>query len=256
MNSIHPKCGEAELACLGRDAKPSPFGIIVANILAVAWGGLHHIDSRELRKAEWDDEHCIALNFHRSQWATTDFNELTMLVILAHDACVRIAISSPGMKLLRLTFHPRVEVGSYSQRHPTLSESIEEVRKRYTCQAGGSENGKGMGGKGMNTNPFPCQIESARNGGAAGGVVRRVMETKFKVGDLVRATGLIERADGRARLSKGQTAIVEQVFQLAPDTPQIIGLKVGDDVIRDIVCVESCPLELLPVPEAREWSNQ
>lgn len=36
------------------------------------------------------------------------------------------------MQSLRLFFHPRKREGSMSQRHPTLEEHVERIRREYT----------------------------------------------------------------------------------------------------------------------------
>lgn len=137
MNQITPNRIPTELACLRLgDLKISPLGRVVADILAVVFGGLHHLDQRELMKVHWDEEHIMAINFQRANsWGSTDFNELTQLVVLAHDANVRIAISSPGMKVLRLTFQVRYPHGSSTERQGTLEEAAAEIRKTYTVGA-------------------------------------------------------------------------------------------------------------------------
>ena len=132
-----------ELACLGRDVKPSPLGLVVANILAVVFRGLHHVDPHQLTKVDWANDEIIALNFDRVQFATCDFDELTQFVVLAHDACVRLSISSPAMKTLRLTFHPRRKVGTYSQSCPSLDDHTAVIRKSYSvgAEVGREESG-------------------------------------------------------------------------------------------------------------------
>lgn len=73
--------------------------------------------------------------------ATFDFNEMTRLVVLAHDRCVRAAISKEEREenfegnfftqtYLIVTFHPRSRDGDrMGQRHPDLESHIGEIRK-------------------------------------------------------------------------------------------------------------------------------
>lgn len=131
MNRIKSRLGATELACLGKNARPGALGLAVAEILAIVFRGLHHVDPAQLKRAAWGDEHCIAIDFRSAQFATADYNELTQLVVLAHDACVRISVCAPAARVLRLVFHPRQKEGAYAQRHPTLEEAAAAIRAGY-----------------------------------------------------------------------------------------------------------------------------
>ena len=61
--------------------------------------------------------------------ASYDFNELTKLVVLAHDRCLRVEISPRGMNRYVIAVHKRERGGGMMERHPTLEEHIEYVRK-------------------------------------------------------------------------------------------------------------------------------
>lgn len=75
--------------------------------------------------------------------------------------------------------------------------------------------------------------------------------TKFKVGDIVEATGKIWRKDRRSELQPGDQAKVRDVWQTTPESPQIIGLEIkGKLPIGDIVCFENVPLRLVHSPNA------
>jgi hypothetical protein len=70
--------------------------------------------------------------------------------------------------------------------------------------------------------------------------------TKFKVGDIVEATGKIWRKDGRSELQPGDYAKVREVWQTTPESPQIIGLEIkGKLPMGGIVCFENVPLRLV-----------
>ena len=95
----------------------SPLGENVAEILAIIWSGLYHLEGVE--KVDWKDNYLIRVSI-REPLATWDFNHLTQLVVLAHDACIRMQITPKGQKLL-LSFHQRQgRDGEMSNRHPTL----------------------------------------------------------------------------------------------------------------------------------------
>lgn len=130
MNQITSLRQKTELAYL-HGKTPSPLGRVALEILAIFASGLHHLDPNQIEKTHWDDEYVISFDFPRASWATTDFNELTQLVVMAHDANVRIGICSPSMKTMRLLFHRREPEGSYSQRQETLEAATAMIRANY-----------------------------------------------------------------------------------------------------------------------------
>jgi len=98
--------------------------------LASDWlHGLHH--APDTVRPFCDD--AIELVFHRGKtFATFDFDELTRLVFLAHDQCIRAEIASAGMHLAVRLFARHTREGSTSSRHPTLPE----VAMRWTERQG------------------------------------------------------------------------------------------------------------------------
>jgi hypothetical protein len=63
--------------------------------------------------------------------STYDFDHLTRLVIAAHDFCVRVSISQSGPKRIKIVLHDRKREGDVTEKHPTMEEAIETIRKRY-----------------------------------------------------------------------------------------------------------------------------
>lgn len=64
--------------------------------------------------------------------ATFDFSGLTEAVILAHDRCIRFEIEPSGPGMLKLVFHKRDgREGAMHERHPTLEQAVEVLRKPY-----------------------------------------------------------------------------------------------------------------------------
>lgn len=116
-------------------APPSEVGIRVAQLLD-AWDGLHHFEESLMKKVQWSNPLFIEmrLSHHTSvgQLSTFDFDNLTRLVFLAHDHCIRVDINPCNGSYFTLQFHPRhVREGSMSQRHPTLEEAVEGWRSRH-----------------------------------------------------------------------------------------------------------------------------
>lgn len=56
--------------------------------------------------------------------ATWDFQELTRLVLLCHDARIRGEIQPCGPRHLRICLHERVATGDISRRHPSLANAV------------------------------------------------------------------------------------------------------------------------------------
>lgn len=78
----------------------------------------------------------IKCNAESHRLSTFDFDYLTRLVVLAHDACVRVEIVSSGPGRIGLVLHKRAgRTGSSYERHPTIEEAIERVRPKRLAQA-------------------------------------------------------------------------------------------------------------------------
>lgn len=112
----------------------SEVGLRVAALLD-DWGGLHHFEEPAMKKVQWSHPLFIELKLSRftsmGQLATFDFSELTRLVFLAHDHCIRVDIEPCNGTHLRLLFHPRPgRSGSMPLRHPTLEDAVAEWQRR------------------------------------------------------------------------------------------------------------------------------
>jgi hypothetical protein len=108
--------------------QPSPFGCKVADILGAVYRGIYHLEGRYLQRSEWHNDRFIGVRVRR-QLATWDFNELTMLVVLCHDAAIRLSVDAASNGMLELTFHPRKREGGMCTRHPTIEEAVEMARR-------------------------------------------------------------------------------------------------------------------------------
>lgn len=133
-------------------------------ILSEVFGGLHHLDSDQLDLFDYQSTWYNQYLMHGSL-STWDFQNLTLLVIMAHDMAVRFEIQAvvldkddeQDMKLiqkqlddinseydynltveqfleeprpyLRLLFHQRTRDGDISHRHPTLEDSTQGFRQ-------------------------------------------------------------------------------------------------------------------------------
>lgn len=110
---------------------PSLFGEAVADILGGAFLGLYHLEENVLFKADWTHADRITVTISR-ELATYDGFELSGLVVLCHDAHVRLAIHGCGPGYLRLLFHRREREGDGAvwHRHPTLEGHAASIREK------------------------------------------------------------------------------------------------------------------------------
>ncbi len=86
--------------------------------------GEHHFPSKIKKFGEgWAMSHFGAM-------ATFDFDELSRLVFLAHDRCIRVQIEQGGPNRIRIAIWRRVREGDRYNRHPTLEQAIEGFRRQ------------------------------------------------------------------------------------------------------------------------------
>lgn len=135
----HAKWMEDNNACLNRSnakrkswkrlpERLSEFQRKVCDILGMVGGGIYNAPIAH-STIDWDyGFHGVSVIWKHGM-ATFDYNELTALVFLAHEARIRCQIESAGPRNLRLTFWQRVHEGDMARRHPNLDEAIERFRK-------------------------------------------------------------------------------------------------------------------------------
>lgn len=88
------------------------------------YGGEHHIPDWKPKRYGYG----WSVNHDRGSLATFDFNELTRLVIMAHDACIRVEVAAVRNGIIRIAIWKRVREGNISLRHPTLEHAIDSFR--------------------------------------------------------------------------------------------------------------------------------
>lgn len=133
-------------------------------ILSEVFGGLHHLEGSQLKIFDYQSSRYNQYLL-KASLATFDNQQLTLLVIIAHDMAVRFEIqpdmldqsdpydlayikelvkdySEYGVTVknfesgayLRLLFHERTREGDYDKKHPTIEDAINGFRnniKRY-----------------------------------------------------------------------------------------------------------------------------
>ena len=87
--------------------------------------------STNWEKVDWDWGGGVRFKISHRSLATFDFDELTGLVILAHDQCVRVQIDAVAPRLMSIAMHQRHKRdGGMNERHPTMEQAIEYARGR------------------------------------------------------------------------------------------------------------------------------
>lgn len=94
-------------------------------VLAVTYRGIHHVPYWNRRRKIGSHSLKVSVLSGLSTW---DYDELTRLVIAAHDECVRLEIHSSAPRMLRLSFSLREREGNITERHPTIEQAIERIR--------------------------------------------------------------------------------------------------------------------------------
>jgi hypothetical protein len=115
-----------------RKKELSPIGRVVADILGQVFRGIYHMD-RDALRADWSNKHYIELtiNAYRT-WSSYDDSKLTTLIVLCHDAGIRLEIQPAGPRYFRLLFHQRAREGDISTRMPTMEEHLALIREHYS----------------------------------------------------------------------------------------------------------------------------
>jgi hypothetical protein len=90
------------------------------------YDGEHHIPKplKRFGSTGW----CV--HHDRGELATFDYNELTRLVVMAHDSCIRVGVEAIRNNILRIAIWKRETSGSFSERHPQLEDHVKEIRDR------------------------------------------------------------------------------------------------------------------------------
>lgn len=111
--------------------KCSPLGRAAADLLGEVWAGIYHLDRKELGKVNWASDHVIIIRLAFTSLSTYDNETLTLLVVRAHDYCLRLDVRGAGKDSIELMFHQRQRTGSLGQRMPTMEAHLAAIRKYY-----------------------------------------------------------------------------------------------------------------------------
>lgn len=113
--------------------KPKPetlteFQRKVCDILGMVGGGIYNAPITH-EKIDWNFGHGGVSVTWRHPLSTFDFDELTKLVFLCHEARIRCSLAPAGPSLLRISFWQREATGDLTRRHPNLDEAVAAFRQ-------------------------------------------------------------------------------------------------------------------------------
>jgi len=104
-----------------------PFEVRAESVLARTFRGIHNVPGK-IKKV--DPPHPYWEVHVRVPFATFDFNNLTEMVMAAHEHCVRVEIRGSGPRQLCLLLHPRkARVGTMFERHPTIGQALRDYAR-------------------------------------------------------------------------------------------------------------------------------
>jgi hypothetical protein len=99
-----------------------------AQLLRDLFHGWHHLPG-DIKQS---GSRAIHINIRGGNLSTFDYNNLTVLVVLAHDRMIRAEICSSGPGMVKLMLHKRHQrVGDMALRHPTLADAVASIRKSH-----------------------------------------------------------------------------------------------------------------------------
>jgi hypothetical protein len=99
----------------------------VVDIIGMVGGGIYNAPIG--LKVDWEyGGNGVSFIWHR-ELATFDFDQLTRLVFLCHEARIRCEVTSGGPRMMRLAFWQRKPEGDIAVRHPNLDEAVSAFRE-------------------------------------------------------------------------------------------------------------------------------
>lgn len=100
------------------------------DILGMTFGGIYNAPIRwkDVEYMSNDYALIVPLEGGGREFATWDFNRLTMFVFLCHEARIRGALQVDKFKPMTIFLSPRTHDGNVSVRHPSLDEAVRDFR--------------------------------------------------------------------------------------------------------------------------------
>lgn len=113
------------------------------DILGIVGGGIYN-SPINWETVDWDFGRGICVVWHGGL-ATYDFNKLTLLVLLCHEARIRCEIRPSSHSTLRIAMWPRQQLGNMTQRHPNIDEAVQSFREQLPADHRVSRNDASAG---------------------------------------------------------------------------------------------------------------
>lgn len=121
--------GEDWLRACGKTV--SEKGARCANLINWWLRGIYHAQDDVLR-ADWSGEYVRMTIYARGGYATFDGDNLTRLVVGAHDHGIRVDLTPCNPSYIRLLLHPRSRRhGHMFERHPNIDTAIGRMDRAY-----------------------------------------------------------------------------------------------------------------------------
>jgi hypothetical protein len=111
---------------MGLPEQLSDFQKKAVDIVGMVGGGIYNAPIAD--KIDWHYGHTGVAFIWKREMSTWDFDQLTILVFLCHEARIRCQIESAGPSMMRLAFWPRTHKGDVARRHPSLDEAVTAFR--------------------------------------------------------------------------------------------------------------------------------
>lgn len=93
-----------------------------AQMFADICHGWHHVPGKIKRHGTG-----IRGAVYAHKMATCDYHDLTRLVVMAHDRCIRVELAPSAPRRIGLIMHKRhTRTGAIMDRHPTIHEAVEK----------------------------------------------------------------------------------------------------------------------------------
>lgn len=105
----------------------SPHQARIFDILGIVGGGIYNAPI-VWETVDWQCGRGMSVVW-RGGFATFDFDRLTLLVFLCHEARIRCEIDPHAPRHVKLYLHPRTDAGGMAQRHPNLQEAVDLFRR-------------------------------------------------------------------------------------------------------------------------------
>ena len=120
--------------------KISDFGKEVATILDCLAYGIYHLKAcvYNHKRTDWTNNRVITV-VTNSELSTYDYNELTHLVVLAHDFAIRISIRAVAPNYFEMQFSKRVRGDGITSSHPAIEDAIHKIRQDLSIRLVGEK---------------------------------------------------------------------------------------------------------------------